>query len=49
MYEYIEGIVKITLINYIVVDVNGVGYKIFVPNPYKFKENEKYIQSYKGG
>ena len=42
MYEYIEGIVKITLINYIVVDVNGVGYKIFVPNPYKFKENEKY-------
>lgn len=40
MYEYIEGTVKITLINYIVIDVNGVGYKIFVPNPYKFKENE---------
>lgn len=42
MYEYIEGLVTKTLINYIVVDVNGVGYKIIVPNPYKFKENEKY-------
>ena len=42
MYEYIEGFVTKTLINYVVVDINGVGYKIIVPNPYKFKENEKY-------
>ena len=42
MYEYIDGIVTLTFVNYIVVDVNGVGYKVIVPNPYKFKENEKY-------
>src|SRR5574344_1490754 len=42
MYEYIEGFVTKILINYVVVDINGVGYKIIVPNPYKFKENEKY-------
>lgn len=42
MYEYIEGTVTNALINYIVVDVNGVGYKIFVSNPYKFKEGSVY-------
>ena len=41
MYDYISGIVAKCLINYITVDVNGVGYKIFTANPYKFKEGEK--------
>ena len=43
MFEYIKGIVTKTLINYIVVDVNGVGYKIYTANPYKFKEGEEYL------
>ncbi len=42
MYEYFDGIITNTYINYIVIDINGVGYKIFVPNPYKFKEGLKY-------
>lgn len=42
MYEYLEGTIKDALINYIVVDVNGVGYKVLVPNPYKYNINEKY-------
>lgn len=43
MFEYIKGIVTKTLINYIVVDVNGVGYKVYSANPYKFKEGEEYL------
>ena len=38
MFDYLNGKVTKTLINYIVVDVNGVGYKVFTPNPYKFNE-----------
>lgn len=40
MFEYLKG--KITLIepSYIVVDVNGVGYKLFCPSPYSYSENE---------
>lgn len=40
MFDYIKGKVTKTVANYVVIDVNGVGYKIFTPNPYKFKENE---------
>jgi Holliday junction DNA helicase RuvA len=42
MFDYLKGKITKTLINYIVVDVNGVGYKVFTPNPYKFKEQEEY-------
>lgn len=42
MFDYLKGKITKTLINYIVVDVNGVGYKVFTPNPYKFKEHEEY-------
>lgn len=42
MYEYIEGKITSALINYIVIDVGGVGYKVYVPNPYKFNEGENY-------
>lgn len=42
MYEYIKG--KITNIksNYIVVDNNGIGYLIYVANPYVYEENKEY-------
>ena len=41
MYEYIKGIVVKQIANYIVIDVNGIGYKLYTPNPYKYKENEE--------
>lgn len=42
MYEYIKG--KVTMIesNHIVVDNNGIGYLIYVGNPYSFNINEEY-------
>ena len=39
MYEYIKGNVTKHIANYIVVETNGVGYKLYTPNPYKFKED----------
>lgn len=43
MFEYIKGMVTCTVANYVVIDCNGVGYKIYTPNPYKFKEGEEAI------
>ncbi len=40
MYDYICGNVSIIESTYIVVDNNGIGYKIYTPNSYIFKENE---------
>ena len=42
MYEYIKG--KITMIesNHIVVDNNGIGYLIYVGNPYAYEEGKEY-------
>ena len=42
MFEYIKG--KITDIesNYIIVDNNGIGYKIFTASPYSFNIDEEY-------
>lgn len=40
MFEYIKGIVTKQIANYIVVEANGVGYKLYTPNPYRFKDNE---------
>ena len=39
MYEYIKGFIVKQIANYIVVDNSGIGYKLYTPNPYKFKEN----------
>jgi len=41
MYSYIKGIVTEISSNYIVIDNNGIGYLIFTPNPFSFKENEE--------
>ena len=38
MFDYFKGFITKQIANYIVVDVNGVGYKKLTPNPYKFKE-----------
>lgn len=39
MYEYLTGVVSIVTPQYIVVDVQGVGYKLSVANPYRFQED----------
>lgn len=39
MYEYLTGLVTVVAPQYIVVDVNGVGYKLLVANPYRYQED----------
>ena len=42
MYGYIKGIIKEIESNYVIIDNNDIGYIIYVPNPYYYKEEEKY-------
>ena len=39
MYEYLTGTISIVAPQYIVVAVQGVGYKLLVANPYRFHED----------
>ena len=41
MYEYLKGNITIVKPDFIVVDVNGVGYKVFSPSPYAYQEGQK--------
>ncbi|WP_155286399.1 Holliday junction branch migration protein RuvA [Lacticaseibacillus zhaodongensis] len=40
MYEYFKGLIATVTPEYVVVDVNGVGYHLLVANPYAFKQGE---------
>ena len=42
MFEYIKGSIDSVTPGYIVIDNNGIGYKVYVANPYSFKEKEEY-------
>jgi len=42
MYNYIKGTVKEISSTTITLDNNGIGYKIFTPNPYSFQEDNEY-------
>lgn len=42
MYRYLNGVVSEIISNAIVLDVHGVGYLIYTPNPYSFVEKESY-------
>lgn len=42
MFEFIKGIIDDVDAGYIVVNVNGIGYKIFASNPYSFNINDEY-------
>ena len=47
MYEYLTGLVTVVAPQYIVVNVNGVGYKLLVANPYRYQEDRtKKVQVY---
>ncbi len=41
MYEYLKGKITKQFANYVVVDVSGVGYRVYTPNPYRFKLDEE--------
>ena len=40
MFEYLKGIVAKIDPAYVVLDVNGVGYKLLCPTPYSYQENQ---------
>ena len=42
MYGYIRGTVVEIDSNYVILDNNGIGYLIYVPNPYSYKLNNEY-------
>ena len=42
MYDYIKGTIAELKYNSIVVDNNGIGYLIYVPNPYAFEVGKEY-------
>ena len=42
MYDYIKGVVTYIKNNAIVVDNNGIGYLIYVANPYTYQINKDY-------
>ena len=40
MFDYLKGNITKQIANYVVIDVGGVGYKLYTPNPYKYKDGE---------
>ena len=42
MYEYISGMLVKVNPKYVVIDNHGIGYQIFVPNPYNYRVNDFY-------
>lgn len=43
MYSYIKGLVTIIEPGYVVLENNGIGYMIFVANPYSYKIGEEVL------
>lgn len=43
MYGYISGKIKEIEPNYVIIDNHGIGYQIYVPNPYVFVLEQDYI------
>lgn len=42
VYNYFKGIVSEINCDSIIIEVNNIGYKVYVSNPYSYKENETY-------
>ena len=42
MYGYIKGIIKDIESSHVIIDNHGIGYLIYVPNPYSYKIDEEY-------
>lgn len=41
MFEYLTGLITMVSPDFIVVDVNGVGYRVAVANPYAYQEDDQ--------
>ena len=41
MIDFINGIVEEIGSDHITICTNGIGFKVFTPNPYVFKENDE--------
>ena len=41
MYSYIKGLIVALASDHIVIDNNGIGYLVYVPNPYAFTRNKE--------
>ena len=42
MYSYIKGIIDEVTSSSVIIDNNGIGYNVFVSNPYSFNIGEEY-------
>ena len=42
MYDYIKGVITYIKNNAVVIDNNGIGYLVYVPNPYSYEINKDY-------
>lgn len=42
MFNYIKGTIESYGPNYISIDNNGIGYLVYVPNPYAYQEDKEY-------
>ena len=42
MYNYITGIINATTVNSIIIDNHGIGYNVFVANPYSYEVGAEY-------
>ena len=42
MYGYIKGTITEIDSNYVIIENNGIGYLVYVPNPYSYKLNSEY-------
>lgn len=40
MLDFIEGVINSVEASYIVIYTNGIGFRVYTPNPYVFKEEE---------
>ncbi len=43
MYEFFEGTIENIFAGYFSLNVNGIGFRIFAPNPYEFRSKEKVV------
>lgn len=43
MYSYIKGVITIIEPSYVVVENSGIGYMVYVSNPYAYKVNEEVL------
>ena len=41
MFAYLKGYVAYSGKDFVVIDVNGIGYKVYTANPYEFRKGRR--------